>query len=231
MTTLTSRPARPTALLALAAALTLAVLAVLPLPAHAHDTLIETDPSDGETLETSPEAITLTYSADILEVSPVVRIDDADGETVSEVTPTVDGPTVTAELEEPLAAGTYTVQWRVVSSDGHPIEGSFTFDVEQDTAGEAAPSDEETAAGDGGGSEASDAGGAEGSASSTASDAGGSAEDGAGGAASEDDASSEGSAGEDTGSESSAMPLLLGIVGVAVVGVAIAAFFTLRKRR
>ncbi|WP_301471539.1 copper resistance CopC family protein [Brachybacterium sp.] len=229
MTTLISRPVRPAALLALAAALTLAVLAVLPLPAHAHDTLIETDPSDGETLETSPEAITLTYSADVLEVSPVVRIDDADGEPVSEVTPTVDGPTVTAELEEPLAAGTYTVQWRVVSSDGHPIEGSFTFDVEQDTAG-AAPSDEGSAAGDGGGGEASDAGGAEESASSTASDAGGSAEDGSGGGASEGDTSSE-SATEDSGSESSAMPLLLGIVGVAVVGVAIAAFFTLRKRR
>lgn len=229
MTTLISRPVRPAALLALAAALTLAVLAALPLPAHAHDTLIETDPSDGETLETSPEAITLTYSADVLEVSPVVRIDDADGEPVSEVTPTVDGPTVTAELEEPLAAGTYTVQWRVVSSDGHPIEGSFTFDVEQDTAG-AAPSDEGSAAGNGGGGEASDAGGAEESASSTASDAGGSAEDGSGGGASEGDTSSE-SATEDSGSGSSAMPLLLGIVGVAVVGVAIAAFFTLRKRR
>lgn len=228
MTSLTSRPARPTALLALAAALTLAVLAVLPLPAHAHDTLIETDPSDGETLETSPEAITLTYSADILEVSPVVRIDDADGELVSEVTPTVDGPTVTAELEEPLAAGTYTVQWRVVSSDGHPIEGSFTVDVEQDTAGAATSSDDEQAT-DGGGSEASDAGGAEDSASSAASDAGGSAGEGSDGGASSE-STTEGSAGEDTGSESSAMPLLLGVVGVAVVGVAIAAFFTLRKR-
>ncbi|APX32795.1 hypothetical protein BH708_08745 [Brachybacterium sp. P6-10-X1] len=231
LTSRPSRPSRPTALLALAAALTLGVLTLLPLPAHAHDTLIETDPSDGETLETSPEALTLTYSADILEVSPVVRIDDEDGDTLAEVTPTVDGPTVTAELEEPLAAGTYTVQWRVVSSDGHPIEGSFTFDVEQDAAGAAAPSDEESGAGDDGGAEASDAGGAEESASSTASDAGGSAEAGDGGGASGGDTSSEGSASEDTGSESSAMPLLLGIVGVAVVGVAIAAFFTLRKRR
>ncbi|GAA1489115.1 copper resistance CopC family protein [Brachybacterium sacelli] len=214
MIALTSRPTsvRPTALLALAAALALTVVALLPLPAQAHDTLIESDPVDGETLATSPEAITLTYSADVLEVSPVVRIADADGETVAEVTPTVDGPAVTAELEEPLPAGDYSVQWRVVSSDGHPIEGSFAFTVEQDTAGAAGPSD-------GGGAAPSDAGGGD---ESAASDAGGSD-------ASDDGASEESAPAESEGGGSS-MPLLLGIVGVAVLGVAIAAFFALRKR-
>lgn len=214
MIALTRRPtpARPTALLALAAALALAVVALLPLPAQAHDTLIESDPVDGETLETSPESLTLTYSANVLEVSPVVRIADADGETVAEVTPTVDGPTVTAELEEPLPAGDYTVQWRVVSSDGHPIEGSFAFTVEQDTAGAAEPSD-------GGGAAPSDAGGAEESAASDA-----------GGADASDDGASEESAPAESEDGGSSMPLLLGVVGIAVVGVAIAAFFTLRKR-
>src|SRR5699024_11197497 len=53
----TSRRAVPSVLLALVAALMLA-LALAPPPAHAHDTLIATDPEDGTTLETSPEQIT-----------------------------------------------------------------------------------------------------------------------------------------------------------------------------
>ena len=137
MNTLLSRRAsvRPAALAALCAAL-LAALLALGAPAQAHDTLLESDPADGATLETSPEAITLTFSADILEVSPLVRITDESGEQLAEITPSVDGPVATATLEEPLPAGTSTVQWRVVSSDGHPIEGTFGVTVEQDAAAE-----------------------------------------------------------------------------------------------
>ena len=137
MNTLLSRRAsvRPAALAALFAAL-LAALLALGAPAQAHDTLLESEPADGATLETSPEAITLTFSADILEVSPLVRITDESGEQLAEITPSVDGPVATATLEEPLPAGTSTVQWRVVSSDGHPIEGTFEVTVEQDAAAE-----------------------------------------------------------------------------------------------
>lgn len=137
MNTLLSRHAsvRPAALAALFAAL-LAALLALGAPAQAHDTLLESDPADGATLETSPEAITLTFSADVLEVSPLVRITDESGEQLAEITPSVDGPVATATLEEPLPAGTSTVQWRVVSSDGHPIEGTFEVTVEQGAAAE-----------------------------------------------------------------------------------------------
>lgn len=137
MNTLLSRRAsvRPAALAALFAAL-LAALLALGAPAQAHDTLLESDPADGATLETSPEAITLTFSADVLEVSPLVRITDESGEQLAEITPSIDGPVATATLEEPLPAGTSTVQWRVVSSDGHPIEGTFEVTVEQDAAAE-----------------------------------------------------------------------------------------------
>ena len=137
MNTLLSRRAsvRPAALAALFAAL-LAALLALGAPAQAHDTLLESDPADGATLETSPEAITLTFSADILDVSPLVRITDENGEQLAEITPSIDGPVATATLEEPLPAGTSTVQWRVVSSDGHPIEGTFGVTVEQDAAAE-----------------------------------------------------------------------------------------------
>ena len=206
MNTLLSRRAsvRPAALAALFAAL-LAALLALGAPAQAHDTLLESDPADGATLETSPEAITLTFSADILDVSPLVRITDENGEQLAEITPSIDGPVATATLEEPLPAGTSTVQWRVVSSDGHPIEGTFGVTVEQDAAAEEtteAPAEESTPAEE-----------------SAPAETTAPAEEG-------EQATAE-AAEEESGS--SMTPLLI-VLGVAVVGAVVAVLLIMRRR-
>ena len=206
MNSLLSRriPARPTALVGLFAAL-LAALLLLGAPAQAHDTLLESDPEDGASLETSPEAITLTYSADILEVSPLVRVTDESGEQIAEITPSVDGPVVTATLEEPLPAGENTIQWRVVSSDGHPIEGTLTVTVEQDAE---EPTEEAPAASDDGG---------EGAADDAASDE----------ATASEDTEAEEPAAEDEGG--SLTPILV-VLGVVVVGAVVAVLVIVRRR-
>ena len=206
MNTLLSRriPARPAALVGLFAAL-LAALLLLGAPAQAHDTLLESDPEDGASLETSPEAITLTYSADILEVSPLVRVTDESGEQIAEITPSVDGPVVTATLEEPLPAGENTIQWRVVSSDGHPIEGTLTVTVEQDAE---EPTEEAPAASDDGG---------EGAADDAASDE----------ATASEDTEAEEPAAEDEGG--SLTPILV-VLGVVVVGAVVAVLVIVRRR-
>ncbi|WP_308445916.1 copper resistance CopC family protein [Brachybacterium atlanticum] len=206
MNTLLSRHAsvRAAALAALFAAL-LAALLALGAPAQAHDTLLESDPADGATLETSPEAITLTFSADILEVSPLVRITDESGEQLAEITPSVDGPVATATLEEPLPAGTSTVQWRVVSSDGHPIEGTFEVTAEQDTAAEEtteAPAEESSPA-------------EESAPAETTTPA-------------EEDEQATAEAAEDE-SGSSMTPLLI-VLGVVVVGAVVAVLLIMRRR-
>ena len=202
---------RPASLLALCGALLLAALLALPAPAQAHDTLLSSDPEDGSTLETSPEEIALTYSADILEVSPLVRITDESGTELAEIVPTIEGPVATATLPEPLPAGTHTVQWRVVSSDGHPIEGTFTLTVEQDPAEVAGPSD-------GGGEDAAATGAAE------ASDAGG-AEQTAASGDEEPETASESE--EDAGLGMGALIIVLAVV---IVGAGAAVFFIVRRR-
>lgn len=201
---------RPASLLALCGALLLAVLLALPAPAQAHDTLLSSDPEDGASLETSPEEITLTFSADILEVSPLVRISDENGDELAEIVPTIEGPIATATLEEPLPAGTHTVQWRVVSSDGHPIEGTFTVTVEQDAAEE--PADEEAPAASDGGED------------SAAQDA---ASDDAASDAADDSAAEDSAAEEDSGS--SLTPILV-VLGVVVVGAVVAVVVIVRRR-
>ncbi|QCR53305.1 copper resistance protein CopC [Brachybacterium sp. SGAir0954] len=171
-------------------------------PASAHDSLVSSDPEDGATLETSPEQVTLDYSADVLDVSPVVRITGEGGEVVAELDPEVDGSTVTAALDEPLAAGDYEVRWRVVSSDGHPIEGTQSFTVEQGAAG--APSD------------------AGGRTSAPASDAGG---------ATSAPAETTAPAAQTEDSEGGAPVVLIVVIVVAVLAVAGGAVAALRRKR
>ena len=207
---------RPFPLLALGTALLLALLLALPLPAQAHDTLLSSDPEDGASLETSPEAITLTFSADVLAVSPLVRITDESGAQLAEIVPAVDGATATATLEEPLPAGAHTIQWRVVSSDGHPIEGSFTITVAAD-APAAAASD----GGAEGAPAASDAGGAESAPQQTEQPE----QDGSG---EETSAAEPAEPAGDQGGMS--MPVLLGILAVVVIGAVVAGVAIVRRR-
>lgn len=95
-------------------------------PAGAHEDLVSSTPAEGEVLEAVPAVVELTFTADLLDISTLVVVTGPDGEPV-EVPSTVDGAVVSAPFPEDPADGAYTVAWRVVSGDGHPIQGSFGF--------------------------------------------------------------------------------------------------------
>lgn len=94
-------------------------------PAAAHATLLSVDPADGSTLAAPPQEIRLTFSEDILEGTPQMRMTGPDG--VVETTLQTGGAVVSAPLPPGLGAGEYTVLWRVTSADGHPISGRTSF--------------------------------------------------------------------------------------------------------
>lgn len=128
------------ALLATVALAASAILATA-VPASAHDELVSSDPAAGATLDAVPAEITLTYSAEILaeDGATQVQVTDESGASLTETGPVVSGTEVTQALS-PEASGVVSVVWRVVSSDGHPISGDFTFTVPA-----AAPTPSETA--------------------------------------------------------------------------------------
>lgn len=97
--------------------------------AHAHDALVASEPADGASLDAAPAAATLTFSGEISPVGIGFALHDAAGTTLD--LPTVaqpDGTVVTQQLPA-LGAGGYALDWRVVSSDGHPISGTISFTV------------------------------------------------------------------------------------------------------
>lgn len=119
--------------------LTLLAGLLLAPAARAHDALIATEPADAATLASAPPSITLSFNNAPLDVGSAIIVADAEGETVVEGPGTVTGTDVVLELDTELAAGDYEVQWRVASSDGHPIEGTFGFAVEGAAVETAAP--------------------------------------------------------------------------------------------
>lgn len=139
-TTALRRPAAP---IALAATLLAAFLVLFsPLSASAHDALVSSSPAADSTVETLPTDLTLTFSAKLIdgEGATEVVVTDPAGASVIDGAATVEGAVVTQPLRGSGPAGEYHVVWKVVSSDGHPTSGEFSFTV---TVGdESTPTDE-----------------------------------------------------------------------------------------
>lgn len=99
-------------------------------PAYAHDELIGSSPAAGSSVDELPDEVELTFSA-VLLAEPAatdVVVTDAAGADLTEGDLVIDGTRITQPLSG-TAAGVVTVIWRVVSSDGHPVSGEFTFTV------------------------------------------------------------------------------------------------------
>ncbi|WP_295823715.1 copper resistance CopC family protein [uncultured Microbacterium sp.] len=121
---------------ALAGGIVVAVAVVLAsiVPASAHDQLLFSTPAEGERLASAPDEISLSFSADVLDVGAEVVVADADGVDWAGADPLLSAGVVTVPLRGELPAAGYEVRWRVVSSDGHPISGVVPF-----TVGDGAP--------------------------------------------------------------------------------------------
>jgi methionine-rich copper-binding protein CopC len=135
----------PRAAAALLAPLAAAALALAPSPALAHDVLTDSSPEDGQTLETVPEEVVLTFNNAPMEggSGSAVVVTGPDGETTYEDGElSFDGTDVSVALSPLDEAGEYTIGFRVVSSDGHPIQDSLTFTVTEEAVAAAAPEPE-----------------------------------------------------------------------------------------
>ncbi|MCG5466635.1 copper resistance protein CopC [Micromonospora sp. MED01] len=108
---------------------TIAVLLVPAAPAWAHNALRESSPTRDASVASAPARVELTFAERLDPRFTTIAVTSADKQPVSTGKPTVSGVRATQPLTPGLAAGTYTVAYRVVSVDGHPVQGSYTFTV------------------------------------------------------------------------------------------------------
>lgn len=97
-------------------------------PALAHNVLISTDPGKDASVDAGPAKITLTFDApvqggDINQISVLGPDKSQWAEGAVEISSNV----VTAAVRPLGPAGIYTVGYRILSADGHPVEGEYTF--------------------------------------------------------------------------------------------------------
>jgi methionine-rich copper-binding protein CopC len=114
---------------ALVVVLGVAALAVSS-PAVAHDALIGSDPADGAVLVAAPTQVVLQFSAAQAELGAEVVVTGADGVSWSDGVPVVADTTVTQPLLPGMPNGPYTVTWRSVAGDGHPVTGTLGFTLD-----------------------------------------------------------------------------------------------------
>ncbi|MEU5533099.1 copper resistance CopC family protein [Streptomyces sp. NPDC020362] len=120
----------------LAAGLLLLLLGTA-VPASAHAALRESDPADGTVLKSAPRHVTLTFTESVGLLTDSFRVYDPDNHRVrTGEAGHAPGRSDTARVPLPsrLGTGTYTVAWRVVSADSHPVSGALTFSVGKRTA-------------------------------------------------------------------------------------------------
>ncbi|WP_237167021.1 copper resistance CopC family protein [Mycolicibacterium fortuitum] len=126
----------PAPWLAIAAALALLCVTVLwpRTQANAHTTLVESSPAADARLAEAPQELVLTFNEPIGQAFAVIRVVGSDGQKVDGNRATVSGSTATTAINKGAAPGRYTVTYRVVSADGHPVTGRYAFTVAPSTS-------------------------------------------------------------------------------------------------
>jgi copper transport protein len=112
-----------------AAAAAIAALVLAP-GALAHAILVSSQPASDAVLGQSPGEVVLRFNEPVETAFGSLRVLDAHGARVDRgriARPA--GDSVAVPIDHVLATGTYTVAWRVVSADTHPVHGAFVFSV------------------------------------------------------------------------------------------------------
>lgn len=117
---------------ALSIALLLAGLAMfLPGKAHAqalHAVLLSSSPAEGSVLAHSPSTVRLWFSEPVQLVGQSLTIFGPSGEVIGQGDVRLRGREISMPLKVSVA-GTYLVNWQVISQDTDPTSGSFTFSI------------------------------------------------------------------------------------------------------
>lgn len=116
-------------LLRLAPGLILVLFAwlLLPAPATAHSYLNDSNPNDGAGLNQAPKQVTLTFSDPVRDTGLGVAAQGPQGGFPLEAS--ASAKKVVAHWPDDSTAGTYTVSYRAVSTDGHVMEGNISFSI------------------------------------------------------------------------------------------------------
>ena len=96
--------------------------------ASAHVKVVKTSPVSGETLESSPSSLTISYSKNVRLVS--IKLSHTDGGEISLDYKLTYAPTAEFVIPVPeLKPGKYKAEWVIMGTDSHKMNSSLSFEV------------------------------------------------------------------------------------------------------
>jgi len=112
--------------------LTLGLLLVLVFPTAtwAHSKLESSTPAADAKITESVKEVNLSFNENIDENLSTLKVKNAQGEEVEVSEIKVNQNTMAGTLAAPLPSGSYTVEWKIVGGDGHPVDGTYAFEVD-----------------------------------------------------------------------------------------------------
>ena len=100
-------------------------------PVFAHTKLVKSDPPKRATLNAAPEKIQLWFNEEIEGNFASILLHDAEGKLITDKKPEIipdNLKTIVLPLPE-IAPGKYTVNYRIMSADGHVVESDYRFTI------------------------------------------------------------------------------------------------------
>jgi methionine-rich copper-binding protein CopC len=99
--------------------------------ANAHAQLSSSVPAKNQIVKVLPSLVWLEFDGDLLSFGDKqihkITVTNSRKKRVDIGGPIVGGARISTKLKAGLPAGKYLVSYRVVSEDGHPVEGSYSF--------------------------------------------------------------------------------------------------------
>lgn len=110
--------------------LMVSLLGVNKVSAHAYIT--NSNPSENEILETAPKKVYIEFNEKIQTGFNVLNVLNSSGERVDKKNVVINSDTeksMEVDLKSDLPNDIYTIEWRVVSADGHSVSGMIPFSI------------------------------------------------------------------------------------------------------
>ncbi|MFK4423341.1 MULTISPECIES: copper resistance CopC/CopD family protein [Bacillus] len=109
------------------------LIILIPKSASAHAYVVKSNPAENETLKKAPSVVKIEFDEDI-QVSSfnILFVRDTSGQRVDLKDAHIDTKNkklLEAGLKENLKNGLYSIQWKAISADGHPIQGVIPFRI------------------------------------------------------------------------------------------------------
>ena len=113
--------------------LAVASLFAFPVVAFAHGEMVKATPAVDSNVLTAPTEVSIEFDGKLQIIGNTnvnsIEVTDDQGQLISSPTSVVEGNKISTKLQLTDITGLVSVHFRIVSEDGHPVEGDYSFTV------------------------------------------------------------------------------------------------------